>query len=78
MISIDQDQVYEIKFHGNPVSKLPLKYSKIEKISEKRIIKKIFFSANFPTINIVKPKKIDKKRGIRTTVSGIKDLKFSS
>ena len=41
--SDDHDQVYEIKFHGNPVNKFPLKNSKIEKIKEKNIIKLIFF-----------------------------------
>ena len=39
----DHDQVYEIKFHGNPFNKFPLKKSKIEKIKEKSIIKLIFF-----------------------------------
>ena len=33
--SIDQDQVYEIRFHGKPVNKFPLKNSNIEKINEK-------------------------------------------
>ena len=28
--STDQDQVYEIKFHGKPVNKFPLKNSNIE------------------------------------------------
>ena len=37
--SIDQDQVYEIKFHGNPVNKFPLKNSNIEKTKEKNKIK---------------------------------------
>ncbi len=31
IVSIDQDQVYAIKFHGNPVNILPLKNSKEEK-----------------------------------------------
>ena len=34
--SSDHDQVYEIKFHGNPVNKFPLKNSKIEKSKEKK------------------------------------------
>ena len=34
--SSDHDQVYEIKFHGNPVNKFPLKNSKIEKTKEKK------------------------------------------
>ena len=41
--SIDQDQVYEIKFHGKPVNKFPLKNSNIEKTKEKNKIKKYFF-----------------------------------
>ena len=35
IVSIDHDQVYEIKFHGNPVNKFPLKNSNMEKIKEK-------------------------------------------
>ena len=34
--SIDQDHVYEIKFHGKPVNKFPLKNSNIEKTKEKK------------------------------------------
>ena len=37
--SIDQDQVYEIKFQGNPVNKFPLKNSNMEKTKEKNKIK---------------------------------------
>ena len=37
--SVDHDQVYEIKFHGNPVNKFPLKNSNIEKTKEKSKIK---------------------------------------
>ena len=37
--SADHDQVYEIKFHGNPVNKFPLKNSNIEKTNEKSKIK---------------------------------------
>ena len=36
--SLDQDQVYEIKFHGKPVNTLPLKNSNKEKINEKNKI----------------------------------------
>jgi hypothetical protein len=39
MDSIDQDQVYEIRFQGNPVNKFPLKNSNIEKTKEKNKIK---------------------------------------
>jgi len=42
MDSIDQDQVYEIKFQGKPVSKFPLKNSNIENIKENNKIKLIF------------------------------------
>ena len=34
ILSIDQDQVYDIKFQGNPVKILPLINSNIEKIKE--------------------------------------------
>mgnify|MGYP004154179717 CR=1 FL=1 len=76
--SDDHDQVYEIKFHGNPVNKFPLKNSKIEKIKEKNIIKLIFFSAKAPTNKIAKPKNKDKKRGINIRAKGIKPLNISS
>ena len=35
IVSTDQDHVYEIKFHGKPVSMCPRKNSNIEKIKEK-------------------------------------------
>jgi len=41
--SIDHDQVYEIRFHGKPVNKFPLKNSNIEKIKEKNKTKIYFF-----------------------------------
>ena len=74
----DHDQVYEIKFHGNPVNKFPLKNSKIEKIKEKNIIKLIFFLAKIPTNKIAKPKNKDRKRGINIRAKGIKPLNISS
>ena len=43
IVSIDQDQVYETKFHGNPVNIFPLKNSNKEKNNEKIKIKEIFF-----------------------------------
>ena len=52
----DHDQVYEIKFHGNPVNKFPLKNSKIEKIKEKSKIKLIFFSAKDLQIKLLSQK----------------------
>ena len=76
--SADHDQVYEIKFHGNPVNKFPLKNSNIEKTKEKNKIKKIFFSAKGPTIKIANPKNNDKKRGINIREKGIKPLNISS
>ncbi len=76
--SDDHDQVYEIKFHGNPVNKFPLKNSKIEKIKEKNIIKLIFFLAKIPTNKIAKPKNKDRKRGINIRAKGIKPLNISS
>ena len=38
-ISVDHDQVYATKFHGNPVNRFPLKNSNIEKTKEKSKIK---------------------------------------
>ena len=76
--SADHDQVYEIKFHGNPVSKFPLKNSNIEKTKEKSKIKEIFFSAKDPTSKIATPKNKDKNRGIKTRAKGIKPLNISS
>jgi len=61
--SADHDQVYEIKFHGNPVNKFPLKNSNIEKTKEKIRIKKIFFSEKGPTTKIANPKNKDKNKG---------------
>ena len=76
--STDHDQVYDIKFHGKPVNKFPLKNSNIEKIKEKNMTKKIFFSAKDPTIKIANPKNNDKNKGIRIKANGIKLLNISS
>ncbi len=76
--SIDHDQVYDIKFQGNPVNKFPLKNSNTEKTKEKNKIKKIFFSAKDPTIKIAIPKNKDKYKGTKITANGIKFLKISS
>ena len=78
MDSIDQDQVYEIRFHGNPVNKFPLKNSNIEKIKEKNKIKDIFFSEKGPINKIANPKNNDKNKGIKTRAIGIKLLNISS
>jgi len=78
MDSIDQDQVYEIKFQGNPVNKFPLKNSNIEKTKEKSKIKKIFFSENGPTIKHANPKNNDKNKGINIRAKGINPLNISS
>jgi hypothetical protein len=78
MDSIDQDQVYDIKFHGKPVSKSPLKNSNMEKTKEKNKIKKIFFSEKGPTIKIANPKNKDKNNGINIRAKGIKFLNISS
>ena len=78
IISTDHDQVYEIKFHGNPVSKFPLKNSKIEKTKEKNKIKDIFFSEKGPTTKIASPKNKDKNKGINIMAKGIKPLNISS
>ena len=78
MISVDQDQVYAIKFHGNPVSKFPLKNSNIEKTTEKNKINEIFFSAKTPTSKVDKPKNNDKNKGINISAKGIKLLNIAS
>ena len=76
--SIDQDQVYETKFHGKPVNKFPLANSNMEKTEEKNKIKKIFFSEKGPTIKVANPKNRDKNRGINIREKGIKPLNISS
>ena len=76
--STDHDQVYDIKFHGKPVNKFPLKNSNIEKTKEKNKIKKIFFSAKGPTIKIANPKNNDKNIGIKIRAIGTKLLNISS
>ena len=76
--SIDQDQVYEIKFHGKPVNKFPLKNSNIEKTKEKNKIKKIFFSEKGPTTKVANPKNKDKNNGTNMREKGIRPLNISS
>ena len=46
ILSKDQVQVYDIKFHGKPVSIFPLKNSNKEKDKEKSKIKLIFMLAS--------------------------------
>jgi hypothetical protein len=70
---VDQDQVYEIKFHGKPVNKFPLKYSSKEKTNENSKMYEIFFSANKPAIKIANPKNKDKNNGINIIAKGIND-----
>ena len=76
--SRDHDQVYEIKFHGKPVNKFPLKNSNIENTKEKNKMNEIFFSANAPTSKIARPKNRDKNKGINIRAKGIKPLNISS
>ena len=76
--SIDHDQVYDIKFHGKPVNKFPLKNSNIEKTNEKNKTKKIFFSAKDPTIKMANPKNKDKNKGMKIRAIIIKLLNISS
>ena len=78
MVSFDQDQVYPIKFQGNPVNKLPLKNSNIEKINEKNKINEILLLAKLPMNRIANPKNKDKNKGINITAKGIKFLNVSS
>ena len=76
--SSDHDQVYEIRFHGKPVNKFPLKNSNTEKTKEKNKIKDIFFSEKGPTTKIASPKNKDKNKGINIIAKGIKPLNISS
>ena len=76
--SIDHDQVYEIKFHGKPVNKFPLKNSNIEKTNAKNNMKETFFSEKDPTNKIANPKNNDKNKGINIRAKGIKSLNISS
>jgi len=78
MTSILSDQVYAIKFHGNPVRMFPLRNSNKEKVKEKNNIKEIFFWIKFPTIKIDKPKNRDRNSGINIRAKGIKPLNISS
>ena len=70
--------MYEIKFHGKPVNKFPLKNSNIEKTKEKSITKLIFLLAKFPTNNIANPKNKERNKGINIKAKGIKSLNISS
>ena len=76
--STDHDQVYEIKFHGKPVNKFPLKNSNIENTKENNKMDEISFLTKAPINKIAKPKNKDKKRGIITRAKGIKPLNISS
>ena len=75
---IDHDQVYEIKFQGNPDKILPLKNSKTEKINEKNKIKEIFLLQKGPVIKVTNPTNKDKNNGTNIRLSGINPLKVSS
>ena len=76
--STDHIHVYEIRFHGKPVNKFPLRNSNIEKTKEKNKTKDIFFSEKGPTTKIARPKNKDKNKGINMTAKGIKPLNISS
>ena len=78
MDSIDQDQVYEIKLHGKPVNKFPLKNSNTEKTRENSKTKDIFFSEKGPTIKIAIPKNKDRNNGTSMRAKGIKLFNISS
>ena len=70
--------MYEIKFHGKPVNKFPLKNSNIEKNKEKSRTNEIFFSAKIPTVKIARPKNKDKNKGISIIAKGIRPSNASS
>ena len=73
------EKLYAIKFHGKPVKIDPLKNSitlnNNEKIRKELII---FFGFKIMKSRKMKPKNILKKDGIKSKVSGIKNLKLSS
>ena len=72
IVSFDQDQVYDIRFHGKPVNKLPLKNSNTEKANEKSKTNEILFWAKIPINKIARPKNKDKNKGINIRAKGIK------
>ena len=77
-VSEDHDQVYEIRFHGKPVNKFPLKNSNIENTKENKKINEISLLAKAPINKMAKPKNKDKKRGIIISAKGIKPMNISS
>ena len=78
-ILICSKKLYAIKFHGKPVKIDPLKNSKILNNNEKNKKELMrFFGFKIMKIKKIEPKNILKKVGIKSKVSGIKNLKFSS
>ena len=75
---MDQDQVYEIKFHGKPVNIFPLKNSKIVKIKENNKTKEIFCLIKGLATKMAAPKNRDKNSGITKSEMGINPLNISS
>ena len=78
IISVEDDQVYEIRFQGKPVNMFPLINSNREKIKEKSKTNAIFLSTNIPANKTANPKKKDKNNGIKITAKGINPLNISS
>ena len=76
--SVDQDQVYEIKFQGKPLNTFPLTNSKKEKIVEKNKINEMFLSTKKLVTKIARPKNKDKNKGTSIRAKGIKPLKVAS
>tara|TARA_E500000331_G_C16940849_1_gene576167 strand:- start:111 stop:398 length:288 start_codon:yes stop_codon:yes gene_type:complete len=74
----DHDQVYDIKFHGNPVNIFPLRNSSKEKIKENNKTNEILFSEKGPMIKTAIPKKNDKNNGIKIREKKIRFLNCSS
>ena len=78
-ILICSKKLYAIKFHGKPVKIDPLKNSRILNNNEKTKKELMrFFGFKIMKNKKIKPKNILKKVGIKSKVSGIKNLKFSS
>ena len=73
------EKLYAIKFHGKPVKIDPLKNSRILNNNEKTKKELMrFFGFKIMKNKKIKPKNILKNVGIKSKVSGIKNLKFSS
>ena len=70
--------MYDIKFQGKPVNRLPRKNSTNEKIIENNKTNVMFLFANGPISKVIIPKNKDKNNGINISAKIIKFLNSSS